>query len=212
MAVKLACPACGGDVLFQSPVSVSVTCPWCSSLLLRHDLDLEKLGTESLPPPDLSVVQIGAQGKYRGTAFTVIGKLVVGWADGRWNEWYVCFEDGRDGWLAEAQGDWMLSYQEHDTNSIPARDSISLGATFPLRKNESFTVDDFRDVECLGCLGELPLKAAKGRKGLSVDLSSAGEQFACIEYSDNESRLFIGQYVDFDTLHMTGLRELDGWQ
>lgn len=198
-------------MLFQSSVSVSATCPWCAALLLRRDLALEKLGNESLPPPDLSVVQVGAQGQYRGTAFSVIGKLVVGWADGRWNEWYVCFEDGRDGWLAEAQGEWMLSWQEHDSALIPPQDTIAVGASVTLQNRAVFTVNDLRDVVCLGCLGELPIRAAKGRQGLSVDLSGPDEQFACLEYSADGNRLYIGHYVDFASLHLTGLRELDGW-
>lgn len=210
MAVKISCPSCGGDVIFMSPASVSATCPWCASLLVRRDLDVEKIGSESLPPPDLSVVQIGAQGKYGGTAFSVIGKLVVGWEDGRWNEWYLYFEDGRDGWLAEAQGEWMLSFAE-PAATIPPREQIALDASFALRGNERFTVTDFRSVRCLGCAGELPLMAAKGREGFSVDLAGSGELFASIEYSADQNRLYIGRYVEFNALRMTGLRELDGW-
>ncbi len=211
MAVHIPCPACGGEVNFVSPVSVSATCPWCQQLLLRRDLDLEKLGQESLPPPDLSVVQIGCQGRYQRVAFSVIGKLVVGWEDGRWNEWYVYFEDGRDGWLAEAQGEWMLSFSAPLPANLPAREDIAIDVSCALTAGQSFTVTDFREVECLGAAGELPIQAAKGRKGLSVDWSGPQQQFACVEYSDKETRLFVGRYVDFADLQLTGLRELDGW-
>ena len=127
MQTLFSCPACGGEVRFLSPVSMTATCPWCASLLLRHELELEKYGSESLPPPDLSVVQIGTQGRYQGIAFSVVGKLVVGWADGRWNEWYLYCEDGRDGWLAEAQGEWMMSFAEQDLPPLPDRAEMANG-------------------------------------------------------------------------------------
>jgi hypothetical protein len=63
----------------------------------------------------------------------------------------------------------------------------------------------------MGSEGELPLKAPKGRKSLSVDLSGPDDQFACIDYSDDGTRLYVGKYVDIEKLSLTALKEIHGW-
>ena len=207
--LKLNCPSCGGEVQFISTYSVSATCPWCRSLLVRHDVDLEKLGTEAELPADISVIQVGAGGIYNKVHFQVVGRLVIGWSDGRWNEWYVCFEDGRDGWLAEFQGEYAVCFQDRDTNNLPKQDDIALGTAIQTKKCR-LVVNDMREVTCLGVEGELPMTASRGRAGLSVDLTGNDLQFGTLEYSKDGLRLFTGRYVTLDELRMTGLRNPDG--
>ena len=75
---------------------------------MRRDLNLETLGKMADLPEDLSILQIGARGKFEGISFAVIGRLRMSWQEGFWNEWCALFEDQRIGWLAEAQGFWMM--------------------------------------------------------------------------------------------------------
>ncbi|MBU6153352.1 MAG: DUF4178 domain-containing protein [Bdellovibrionales bacterium] len=209
--LKLGCPACGAEIIFKSKVSVFGVCTYCSSMVVRHDLNLETLGKMAELPADMSPLQIGTRGKFENSAFEIVGRLKVRWEGGSWNEWYVLFENAKEGWLAEAQGSFMMSFSESNLSGVPRRETLEAGQTLKLLKNLEFHVDDIKEATCAGSEGELPMKCPKGRVSTSVDLSREGGEFACIDYSEDGVRLFTGKYVDLDELKLTGLREIDGW-
>lgn len=204
-----ACPSCGAAIHFQSSVSVSAVCPYCRSLVVRKDKDVEAIGTMAELPADISPFQIGTTGKWKTLGFTLVGRMKIGWEDGCWNEWFLFTDDGRKGWLAEAQGSLALSFEVEESE---APDSFpELGETVKLQK-KPFTVTDIKQTECIGAEGELPLIAPKGRKARSVDLAGANGAFASMEYSaPSPIRIYVGEYAEFDELHFTNLRELPGW-
>ena len=51
------CPSCGAEVFFKSSVSVFAVCSHCQSMLVRHDMDLESLGSMAHVPDDVSPAQ-----------------------------------------------------------------------------------------------------------------------------------------------------------
>lgn len=209
--IDLSCPACGAPLQFKSRVSVFAVCSYCSAMVVRHDLDVESLGKMAQLPADTSPLQIGSAGHYQGKNFQLVGRLKVAWADGSWNEWYALFDDGKDGWLAEAQGFWMMSFSIEPALPLPGRKQIRPGLSVALTTTQVFQVDDIKEATCVGSEGELSIHAAKGKKSTSVDLSGPDDQFACIDYSDDGVRLYLGKYVEFDALRLTSLREVDGW-
>ncbi len=206
----LNCPSCGAEVEFKSRSSIFGVCSFCSSTLVRHDLDLENLGKMATLPPDLSPLQIGTSGIYEGSKFEIVGRQKISYSQGTWNEWYLFFDDGRDAWLADAQGFYMLSFQLRDEISIPPLSQMQAGATVSLA-GKTFKVDDVREVKCTGSQGELPVKSVIGRVSTSVDLSGPQKQFAGLDYSTEGDRVFMGSYREFEELKFMNLRELDGW-
>lgn len=209
--MKLSCPACGADVEFKSKASVFGVCPFCASTLVRHDLNLETLGKMAELPPDVSPLQIGTRGRFKSSSFEIVGRLRVKWAEGSWNEWYVLLDDGTEGWLGEFQGFYTMSFQVEDVSGIPPVNQLGPGRKISIGKSQ-FQVDDIREIECMGSEGELPFKAVKGRKSVSVDLGGQGETFASMDCSDEDGvLLYVGQYVDFDNFKFQALREIDGW-
>lgn len=210
--MKLGCPACGAEVEFRSRISVFAVCPYCNSMLVRHDLDLEKLGEMAELPEDISPLQIGTEGQFEGGRFTLVGRLKVAWADGLWNEWFALFDDGREGWLAEAQGFFMMSFHLEDSSGVPSAHRVGVGQKVRLANGVSLQVDDIKEAECVGSEGELPFRAPRGRKSTSVDLNGPDHAYACIEYSEQDgTRLYAGKYVDLFDLKPRNLRVLDGW-
>lgn len=179
-------------------------------MLVRHDLDLEALGKMAQLPEDVSPLKLGSRGKFKNTAFEIIGRLKIAWSEGFWNEWFVLFDDGKRGWLAEAMGFFMLSFEVTETGAVPARREVAVGKAYELVPSHRFFVDDIKEAVCIGSEGELPFKGLQGRKTLSVDLSDNTGQFASIEYDDQANiSLYVGRYVEFEALALSNLRDLE---
>lgn len=208
--MKLSCPACGAEVLFKSRASIFGVCSFCNSTLVRHDMNIESLGKMTEMPQDMSPLQIGTTGVFDNSRFEVVGRQRIGWESGAWNEWYLHFDSGKDGWLADAQGFYMVSFQLFEQLSLPELSKLKASDVITINKR-SFIVDDVREVTCIGSQGELPVKSVKGRKSTSVDLLGAEDTFGNIDYSAEGNRLFFGRYVDFENLQFRNLREIDGW-
>jgi hypothetical protein len=212
---KYNCPSCGAEITFQSALSVTCVCPYCRSLVVRHDTDVETIGKMAELPDDISPFQIGTAGIYKGVHFGIIGRLKVGWEDGCWNEWFLYMDTGKKAWLAEAQGFLAVIFEEDLTTSLAHADFYSvpeLGEHKTIA-GKNYTVSDIKDTECVGSEGELPFAAPQGRKVKAVDLVGGNSGFAGIEYSDGEQpSIFTGEYVEFTDLHFSNLRELPGWK
>lgn len=177
-------------------------------MLVRHDMDLESLGKMAQIPDDVSPLKIGTRGKYKNTAFEIVGRLKVAWSEGYWNEWFLLFDGGGQGWLAEAMGLFMLSAESEETKRVPKLADIRAGAEYQITPSKKFFVDDIKEAVCIGSEGELPFKGVNGRKTTSVDLSNNSGEFANIEYSEDGIHLYTGRYIDFDNLELSNLRDL----
>jgi hypothetical protein len=108
---KYNCPSCAAEVVFTSNVSVYAVCKYCTSMVVRHDMDVESIGKMAVLPEDSSPFQIGTEGICSGVRFALIGRMKIGWTDGSWNEWFFVTDSGKKGWLAEAQGFYALSFE-----------------------------------------------------------------------------------------------------
>jgi hypothetical protein len=191
-------------------VTLLAVCPYCRSLLLRKDLDVENLGKVAQLMPDGSVVQLGAEGRYRDRPFAVIGRVQMRYPDGFWNEWHLGFLDGTTGWLGEAQGLYSVSFKAEHAPGLPAYASLKVGAEVALG-GETFAVRDRREAEYVSGEGELPFRVPFGEKAPFADLSGSGKRFATIDFSETPPLLFLGEYVPFDELKLTGLKKPEGW-
>ncbi len=227
---KFNCPSCGAEVVFHSSLSVYAVCAYCRSMLVRRDVDVESIGTMAALPDDMSPLQIGTEGYYRGTRFTLLGRMKIGWQDGSWNEWFMISDDGRKGWLAEAQGFYAACYETEDkdidshfsakrlsakvgeltfeVDDMPA--GPKLGSYIMLSKTK-LKVVDVKQAVCIGSEGELPFSAPQGRKTRSIDLLGPDGEFACIEMEGDKRRVYFGHYIDWHELDWKNLRPLEGW-
>jgi len=228
---KYDCPSCGAEMVFHSSLSVYAVCPYCRSTVVRHDVDLEAIGTMATLPDDMSPLQIGTDGFYRGIRFSLVGRMKIGWKDGCWNEWFMVGDDGRKGWLAEAQGFYAVSFEidaaldeaveqrirkrvaafrAGDGKKTPPIARADLGSYLTLDK-QKLKVVDIKDAVCLGSEGELPIAAPRGRRTVSIDLLGPSGEFGCVEVLNDDIRAYLGRYVDWDALHCQNLRPLEGW-
>ena len=206
---QYACPNCGAPISFFSSVSVYSTCTSCRSQVIRHDLDIEKMGTVGELLNDMSPFQIGTTGTYEGRNFKLLGRVKVVYKGGSWSEWFALFDDGKIGWLAEAQGLYMMSFRvENAKFAVPK-------VLKPLQRwhilGELFTVEDARHVTAVASEGELPFSFRPNAKGISVDVRDESGGFATVSTYNNDLEFFKGKYVEFDAFNFNNLRQIDGW-
>lgn len=204
------CPSCGAQVKFQSAVSVFSVCSYCRSMLVREDLELKNLGKMAVLQEDMSPLQIGTEGKFEKGVFTIIGRIKMGWEDGKWNEWHLFFDKEQTGWLAEAQGFYSICREVTLPDNFPPEKTMQVGNQVNLH-GILFEVEDRREAWCLGSEGELPFRAVKGWKHFSIDLTGPDSSFASLSYSDEGVKGYVGKTLDFEQYHFARLRELDGW-
>ena len=202
------CPNCGAPVKFLWSSAVQTTCEFCHSILVRTDVDLEKVGQVSDLPPDASPIQIGTEGIYQNKSFVVIGRIIYEYEQGTWNEWHVVYNDGSNGWLADAQLEYDLSWLAKPTEPLPATVYKDLQLSF---SGKSYQVTSLTKAHYKGVQGELPFQYWDKADVLFADLRNTDGDFATIDYSEHPALLFLGRPVEFDDLHFKNLRLFEGW-
>jgi hypothetical protein len=203
------CPNCGAPIKFRWSSAIQTTCEFCRSILVRRDVNLEKVGEVADLPQDSSPIQLGAEGVWRKRPFTVVGRILYEYEQGGWNEWHIVFGDGTSAWLSDAQDDYALSVLEAH-GALPPADQISVGQMFQFGSGR-FQVTVITVARYKGVEGELPFEYWDHREVTFVDLRTPDARFATIDYSDNPPLLFLGEAVEFEDLQMKGLRQFEGW-
>jgi len=211
---SMTCPSCGAPVPFRSAAPYAV-CAYCRSLLVRRDAVLESIGRVAQVPQDLSPLQLHTSGTFDHQHFTLVGRIRKTWDQGSWSEWCANFDQPQFGWLAEAQGDWVMTFERalQELGSPTGPDLLQRlgpGASLTI-DSQPFTVSDVKAVSVTAAEGELTSAAITGMRMTSIDLHGPGTRFATIEIAERQSRLFVGRFVAFEECRFSNLRTLEGW-
>ena len=204
------CPNCGARVEFRWSSAVQTVCQSCRSILVRHDVDLERVGAVADLPPSSSPIQLGSGGRYHQKAFEVVGRILYEWEQGGWNEWHVVFNDSSSGWLSDAQVEYAVSRLADDSLAPPSEANADLGRHFTWQGRD-YQVTTVTHARYRGVEGDLPFEYWDKAEVLFVDLRSEDGAFATIDYSEQRPLLFLGEFVEFRDLALTNLRQFDGW-
>lgn len=203
--VSAQCPSCGAPVEFVSAASVQTTCRYCTSVLVRTDLDLKAVGVKSSVPPSVSPIRVGTRGTDAGRAFEVVGRLVYAYERGRWNEWHLAYDDGGTGWLSDAQAEYALTTQV-PAGALPAAGEVRPGMAVDADR-ERFTITTVTRAAYAGTEGELPFEKWDASQMLFADLRGERGRFGTIDYSENPPLLYVGRSATFDELALSQLRQ-----
>ena len=189
------CPSCGGRIEFAIGSSAVVICDHCHSVVARTDRGLEDLGKVAALIETGSPLQRGTTGKYHGTGFRVTGRTQMQHqAGGVWDEWYAAFDDGRWGWLAEAQGKFFVTFKSA-VSQLPARNEVRIGNHFG-----DMVIAEAGTATVISGEGEIPWKVVPGSKYDYADLSGPHGHFATIDYSEATPLLFKGEETTLSNL------------
>jgi len=208
--VKTACPTCGAEVDFRYDDSFVRVCTHCRSAVVRTDRGIESLGrTADLVELD-SPIKLFTEGRYRGLGFMVVGRTQLRHqAGGTWQEWYAKFDDGRWGWLAEAQGRFYLTFEARSPavrfeDAVPGR-AVTMVDDGP----RTMTINERAVAWYLSAEGEIPYRFTPGTPFRFVDLGDAEGRFATIDYGSPEApdpapTVYLGRQATLAELGLTG--------
>lgn len=204
---RAACPNCGAPVEFASAHSASAVCSFCRSTLLRKDEELLRTGESAELFADYTPLQIGTQGRYQGEPFTVLGRVQLAYADGRWNEWHAFFDSsGKSAWLSEDNGRFVLSWPQ-PLAQAPAASALVLGAQ-EIVDGQAFRVTALTPATLHAAEGELPEPPRLGEAVFVAELRAASDEVGSLEYvGEAPPRWSRGRAVELSSLQLSGLRE-----
>jgi uncharacterized Zn finger protein (UPF0148 family) len=208
MTLQASCPACGAPVLFKTGSSVVVVCESCNSVVARTDRGIEDAGKVADVVESGSPLEVGLRGVYLGVAFELTGRAQLGHAAGGfWDEWYAHFEDGRWGWLAEAQGRFYLTFQIQvpAPNALPTFDSLQLSQpVWAIPAQQPPVVAEKGTAQMLAAEGEIPYLLRPGETYAYADLSGHEGAFATLDYSEQPPLVFTGREASLAELGLAG--------
>ena len=199
-----------------------VVCSYCRHILIRKDDAYDTTGHTSLVADDYTPYQIGSEGWYQGVHFGIIGRVRMAWSDGFWNEWHLFLDDGRFGWLAEAQGQLAILFEERAPEFLDYfRESMNFSRSKGCFLNNEIFIEQIeyvcRDTKVASCIaleGELPTFIAQHEHRVCVDMNSRESRCVTAEIDpfSGSLRVFTGEYVSFKDLRPYNLRGLEGWR
>jgi hypothetical protein len=206
LTFSAACPSCGAPVPFRSSASVMAVCEYCQTTVLREDQTLTDHGKMSALLEDYSPLQIGSSGIYDGINFSLIGRIQLQYPDGMWNEWYLQFDDGSNGWLADASGQYVLTRNAGAFDAAPQFEQLGVNHLVAY-KSITYRVTDYRRATCTAGQGELPFVVGKGWQTAVADLRFQA-RFISLDYSDGYPPIvYEGRAVTLTFLKMQLLRD-----
>ncbi|MFP5246454.1 MAG: DUF4178 domain-containing protein, partial [Thermoanaerobaculia bacterium] len=180
-----------------------MVCEYCRSIVARTDQGgVESHGKVAALIDTGSPLRIHNSGKYRGVGFRITGRTQMRHqAGGMWDEWYAAFDDGRWGWLAEAQGRFYVTFKVE--SNAPPLEMLELGGPAPFLSD--FFVAEIGTGKLIAAEGELPWVPEPGHEYQYVDLTGPEQRFATIDYSEDPPVVFKGSEA---TLAELGLEDL----
>lgn len=199
------CPACGGPIEFSIGSSIVVICDHCRSVVARTDRALEDLGKVAALVNTGTPFRRDLPGKFHGTGFRMVGRTQMEHsAGGIWDEWYAAFDDGRWGWIAEAQGRFYLTFAAA-AEGLPSSEQIEVGGTLG-----DLVVTEVGSAKVVGGEGEIPWRVVPGSSYDYADLSGPAGKFGTIDYSDDKAVLFTGSQTTLKDLGISADAALTG--
>jgi hypothetical protein len=206
-AYRALCPNCGAPVEFRSAASASAVCSYCRSTLVRDGEALRRIGVSAELFDDHSPLQLGAAGRYQGTAFTLVGRLQYGYEGGVWNEWHALFDNARSGWLSEDNGRYVFAFDAPARGEIPPAEALGAGER-RLVDGRAWSVASVTRAKLLAAEGELPRPPRLQGEFTVADLRNEHGEVGTLDYAEPAAPQWsIGRSVALGELAMSGLAQ-----
>jgi ribosomal protein S27E len=204
--LRVSCPGCGAPAAFQSHASVMAVCEYCRTVVLKDSGAVRELGKLSDVLEDYSPIQLGTAGVSGDRGFTVVGRIQLRYEAGIWNEWFLAFDDGGNGWLGDSSGRYVVTLERETGAAWPEFDTIRVGQAYELGAG-SFIAAEKRVARCIGGQGELPFRVGDGWEARVADFRR-GREFVTLDYSDGPRPVtYLGVAATLDEMRCQLLRD-----
>jgi hypothetical protein len=176
-------------------------CGSCKSLSARTDRDPALIGKVADLVDTGSPLAVGVEGRFAGRGFGIAGRVQMSHPlGGVWDEWYLAFEDGRWGWLGEAQGHFYLTFQEPLNLAPPPFEALAAGGVLNFGEQGQWTIAECSEGTFASAQGELPWRPEVGASYRFADLSGAQGAFATLDFGDEPPSYFVGRETTLEEL------------
>ncbi len=157
-----------------------------------------------------SPLKLGLKGEFKGARFELTGRAQLRHElGGSWDEWYATFSNGWVGWLAEAQGNFYLTFYQPLPQgvSLPLFEQLQVGQTVnEIPASSPLIVVEKGVATAIAADGEIPYKLTPSEKSAYADLSGQESAFGTIDYSMDPPWVFIGQQVSLADIGLADAR------
>lgn len=169
------------------------------------------VGKQAPLAPTLSGLQVGDVGQLDGQRFAVLGRVRFGYDGGHWDEWRIRFNDNRELWLSEDEGEFCLEEPLKPLSSPRHISEVALGDPIQF-KDWSASVDEKDTATCVGFEGELPEEYAVGDSHAYAEgANEKGRMFTLEEDGDGVSA-FAGRIVSISDMIKSNNRISSPWK
>lgn len=131
---------------------------------------------------------------------------------GFWDEWYATFSNGWVGWLAEAQGNFYLTFYQPLPQGItlPTYDQLQVGQPVSELPNTTpLMVVEKGVATSVAADGEIPYQLAPNEQSRYADLAGRDKAFGTIDYSMDPPWVFVGQQVSLEDIGLADARPVE---
>jgi hypothetical protein len=206
------CPSCAAPIEFKAGSTIVLVCPFCRSAVARTDRGLHDLGKVAEIAQSESPLKLGLKGEYKGTRFELTGRAQLRHElGGFWDEWYATFSNGWVGWLAEAQGNFYLTFYQPLPSGVtlPSFEQLQIGAPVNEIPGASLMVTEKGIATAVAADGEIPYRLTPNERSAYADLSGRDNAFGTIDYSIEPPWIFVGQKVSLADIGLADARSAE---
>jgi hypothetical protein len=204
--MKTACPQCGAEIDFRYDDSFVRVCGYCRAAVVRGDRGIESLGRVADLAPLESPLSLFIEGRFQGIGFMLVGRAQIRHGGGGvWQEWYGKFDDGRWGWIAEAQGRVFVTFESAGAGAVPPWGQLAPSMQLALLDGawRTYMVAERGEARYLAAEGEIPYRFQPGGAFLFADLSDGHGHVATLDYGDRADEppsIYLGREVVYGDL------------
>jgi len=206
MAAQGQCPGCGAPIEFKMGSSVSAICQYCSTTVRRTDRGLENMGKVAAIADTPAIVAVGDSGTIGDQGFQVLGKVQLNHdMGGVWDEWYLGFNNGQWGWLAYAQGLFMVTWKVEPTPPVPPMSDLRVESNVSFGERGYYRIVELKQATIASAQGELPFTPQPGEARYYADMHGPNSGFGTIDWGQGTDpvEVFLGYQLTESQLRIT---------
>lgn len=196
------CPSCGGKIRRENSASRSVSCGYCGQTSHINAESLKAAG-EQHPLIDYgSFLKIGGRGRVNDLGFVILGQVRMKYPDGFWDEWYINYDDGKEGWIEEDDGSFVLYEEEGELYDLDFNEvQVGTFSHFNQALTHVFITEKSKAI-IEGGEGELPFRITPGEQADFLQGIKDGEVIS-VELLPDHKTVFRGRPVTLEELGIT---------